>query len=44
MSKKLCEEDDKKVIAKRSKKAEFTCKSCGAKANKDKYLCKPKQI
>jgi hypothetical protein len=44
MSKKLCKEDDKKVIAKRQKNAEYECKSCGNEAGKEKYLCKPKKI
>jgi len=44
MSKKICKEDDKKTKAKRSKKAEFECKSCGAEADKEKFLCKPKKI
>jgi hypothetical protein len=44
MSKTICKEEDKKVIAKRSKDAEFKCKSCGAEAEKEKHLCKPKKI
>jgi hypothetical protein len=44
MSRKICKEDDKKVIAKKAKKAEFECKTCGAGANKEKHLCKPKRI
>lgn len=44
MSKKICKEDDKKTIAKHRKKAEYECKSCGAEAEKEKYLCKPKKI
>jgi hypothetical protein len=44
MSKKLCKEDDKKVIAKRGKKAGYECKSCGAEADKEKFLCKSKKI
>jgi hypothetical protein len=44
MSKKICKEDDKKVIAKRSSKADYKCKSCGAEADKEKFLCKPKKI
>ena len=44
MGKKLCKEEDKKVIAKQGKKAGYECKSCGAEAKKEKYLCKPKKI
>jgi len=44
MSKKICKEDDKKVIAERSRKAEYGCKECGAEAAKEKHLCKPKKI
>jgi hypothetical protein len=44
MSKKICKEDDKKKIEKRSKDAEFECKSCGAEAAREKFLCKPKKI
>lgn len=44
MSKKICKEDDKKVIAKKSKKAGFECKTCGAESNKEKHLCKPKRL
>jgi hypothetical protein len=44
MSKKLCKEEDKKAIAKRGRKAEYECRSCGAEAVKEKFLCKPKKI
>lgn len=44
MGKKICEEDDRKVTAKRSSKADYKCKSCGAEAVKEKFLCKPKKI
>jgi len=44
MSKTICKEKDKKVIAKRSSKADYKCKSCGAEADKEKFLCKPKKI
>jgi hypothetical protein len=43
MVKKLCKEDDKKVIARRRRKADYKCKSCGAEAEKEKFLCKPKK-
>jgi hypothetical protein len=44
MSKKLCKEDDKKALAKHSKKPEYECKNCGSEANKEKFLCKPRKI
>jgi transcription initiation factor TFIIIB Brf1 subunit/transcription initiation factor TFIIB len=44
MGKTICKEEDKKKIAKRSRNAEFECKSCGATAEKEKHLCKPKKI
>jgi hypothetical protein len=44
MSKTICKEDNKKKIAKRSRNAEYECKSCGAEADKEKFLCKPKKI
>jgi transposase-like protein len=44
MSKKICKEEDKKIIGKLAKKAGYECKSCGAEAVKEKYLCKPKKI
>jgi len=44
MAGKICKEEDKKVIAKRSSKADYKCKSCGAEAEKEKHLCKPKKI
>jgi hypothetical protein len=44
MGKKICKEDDSKTIEKRGKGAEYACKSCGAAAKKEKYLCKPKKI
>lgn len=44
MSKKLCKTDDKKLLAKQEKKAEYECKHCGAEARKEKLLCKPKKI
>lgn len=44
MGKTICKEDDKKVIAKRGNNAKYTCKSCGAEAEKEKHLCKPKKI
>jgi ribosomal protein L37AE/L43A len=43
MSKTVCKEDKKKT-AKRSGKANYSCKSCGAEAEKEKHLCKPKKI
>jgi hypothetical protein len=43
MSKTVCKEDKKKA-AKRSANAKFACKSCGAEAEKEKHLCKPKKI
>jgi hypothetical protein len=39
MSKKACKKDNSKEI----KDAEFKCKKCGANANKEKHLCKPKK-
>jgi len=44
MGKKLCKEDDRKTLARQSKKAEYECKACGAEAKKEKLLCKPKKI
>jgi hypothetical protein len=44
MSKTICKQEDKKKIAKHSRHAEFECKSCGAEADKEKLLCKPKKI
>jgi hypothetical protein len=44
MSKKICKEKDRKKVAKHSKKAAYECKSCGAEAAKEKFLCKPKKI
>lgn len=43
MSKKLCKEDKKK-LSKRNDRAKYECKSCGAEAEKEKRLCKPKKI
>lgn len=41
MAKKVCQEDKKKK--KQEEKPKFTCKSCGAIADREKYLCKPKK-
>jgi hypothetical protein len=43
MAKKICKEDEN-ILAKPGKKADFECKICGAKAKKEKMLCKPKKI
>jgi hypothetical protein len=39
MSKKACKKENKKT----TKEAEYKCKKCGACANKEKNLCKPKK-
>jgi len=43
MSKKKCKADGKEA-SKLTGKAKYECKSCGAEAEKDKHLCKPKKI
>lgn len=42
MGKKLCKEDGKPPTKKGSK-VKFKCKACGAEAEKEKHLCKPKK-
>jgi len=42
MGKKICKED-KKPVAKNYSKVIFKCKACGAEAEKEKHLCKPKK-
>jgi hypothetical protein len=42
MGKRLCKEGDKKESGK-VKDLKYRCKSCGAEANKEKQLCKPKK-
>ncbi len=41
MSKKACSNEDKIAT---KEEANFKCKKCGAKASKEKHLCKPKPI
>ncbi|MCK9399987.1 MAG: hypothetical protein M0Q51_08365 [Bacteroidales bacterium] len=43
MGKKICKEEDLKTIAKLGRKADYECKTCGAQAEKEKNLCKPKK-
>jgi predicted RNA-binding Zn-ribbon protein involved in translation (DUF1610 family) len=40
MSKTMCKSD----APEKEDKVKFTCKKCGAKAKKEKHLCKPKII
>jgi len=42
MSKKICKEGDKES-PKNGKELKYYCKACGAEANKEKHLCKPKK-
>lgn len=42
MGKKMCK-DEAAIRKKRDDKPGFVCKSCGAKAVKEKHLCKPKK-
>jgi hypothetical protein len=42
MGKKICKED-KKPVVKQAGKVKFKCKACGAEAEKEKHLCKPKK-
>ncbi len=44
MSKTMCKMSDKDRKKERKKEMKFTCKSCGAKAKKEKKLCKPVKI
>ena len=39
MSKTMCKSD----TAEAAGKAKFTCNKCGAKAKKEKHLCKPRK-
>jgi hypothetical protein len=40
MSKTMC----KSQLLQDNEKVNYTCKKCGAKAKKEKQLCKPKKI
>jgi hypothetical protein len=44
MSKTMCQTDDKDKRAEKMKDAKFSCKKCGAKAEKKKHLCKPQKL
>ena len=41
--KKMCKEDGK-AAKKLAGKPKYECKSCGAEAEKEKHLCKPRKI
>lgn len=40
MSKTMCKSD----VPEKGDKVKYTCKKCGARAKKEKHLCKPKMI
>ncbi len=40
MSKTMCKSD----ISEKGDKIKYICKKCGARAKKEKHLCKPKEI
>jgi len=44
MAKSMCKVDKKKKKKGNGKKAKYKCRSCGQKASKEKFLCKPLKI
>jgi tRNA(Ile2) C34 agmatinyltransferase TiaS len=44
MGKTACKMDNDDLKELRSKQHKYKCKKCGETANKEKYLCKPKEL
>jgi len=44
MSKTICKTENKDKLAKKQAGGMYQCAKCGAKAVKEKYVCKPQKV